>query len=143
VSNYNDQQMDIINVIPNGTNDFDTLPYWIDQCASTNADHFKNHGYDIDLDCMKIPMTTINQIVKEYDITHIDYLLVDTEGCDYQILMDMNLDNIKPTYISFEHLHMDGYKKHDVKYDTLIQHFIKHGYEIYHKGRDDTFMKLV
>ena len=127
---------------PSITNDFKSLPWWIEQLASCNPEHFKNHGYDIDLDLFHVPTTTINQIVLDNNIKNIDYLCVDTEGHDFDILMDMDLTKMKPTYISFEHLHMDGYKNQGEKYDELIKHLTNNNYEIIKKTNDDTYLKL-
>lgn len=113
---------------PSVTNDFSTLPWWIDQLSGSDPLHFSKHGFDIDLDFSYIPTTTINQICKDYNIKTIDYLSVDTEGHDFDILMAMDLEIVKPKFITFEHLHMDGYKTQGVKYSKIIEHFKTNGY---------------
>ena len=47
---------------PSQTNDFNLLPWWIDQLCGTNSEH---HGYEIDLDMSYIPTTTVNQICRD------------------------------------------------------------------------------
>lgn len=126
---------------PSITNDFKKLPWWIEELTSSNPQHFKDHGYDIDLDCLQVPTTTINQIIEDYNIKSIDYLCVDTEGHDYDILMNMDL-TIKPRFICFEHLHMDGYKRQQYKYENLLEHFMKNGYEILTKTQDNTYIRV-
>lgn len=127
---------------PSITNDFDELPWWVEQLASVNPDHCKNHGFDIDLDYIQIPTTTINDIVETYNISSLHYLVVDTEGHDYEVLMAMDLTRLKPEIIIFEHLHMDGYKIQGHRYETLLQHFIENGYSIAHKNGEDTRLEL-
>jgi FkbM family methyltransferase len=123
---------------PSKTNDFAKLPWWIDQLSGTNPDHFKNHRYDIDLDMSYIPTTTFNQICKDLNIKSIDLLSIDTEGCDFDILMSIDFNVIKPKYIIFEHLHMSGYKTSGDKYEIVLKYLENNGYRVSHKNEEDT-----
>jgi hypothetical protein len=118
------------------------LPWWIDQLAGSNPKHFTDHGYDIDLDMSYIPTTTINQICIDLKIKTLDYLIVDTEGHDYDILMSVDFDLIKPVFITFEHLHMDGYKTIGQKYEKLMKHLQCKGYTLTMRDIDNTTVKL-
>jgi len=102
---------------PSVTNDWNTLPLWLEQCASSRPDHVKSHGYEIDMDTAIVPMTTIKTILNYYFVKSIDWLCCDTEGMDYDILMAYDF-SVKPTFLSFEKIHMDGYKTVGKKYDT-------------------------
>ena len=78
----------------------------------------------------------------ENNIKSIDYLSIDTEGHDYDILMAIDFNLIKPILISFEHMHMDGYKTQGEKYAKLQNYLIENGYELLHKNEEDTCFKL-
>ena len=89
--------------------------------------HFP-HGTikEIEINCLGI-----SEFLKKNDITHIDYLSLDIEGMDYEVLLNLNLDNFDIKNISFEHLHLDIKQK--IK---LILKFIKNGYYFSGMGFD-------
>ena len=74
---------------------------------------------------------TINSLIHKYNITNIELLHIDTEGHDYNILMSLDLNLIKPDKIIFEHTHKWTFINfvwiNDLK---LINHFKKHNYKI-------------
>ena len=51
----------------------------------------------IKVDCM-----SLNNIIKKYDIDHIDLLQIDTEGFDYSVIRSLDFNLIKPSNIHFE-----------------------------------------
>jgi hypothetical protein len=71
--------------------------------------------------------TTIDDIIKEFNITEIDLLHTDTEGHDYNILMNYSFV-IKPRQILFEYKHMDGRLTVGQKYDELSNRLRLLGY---------------
>ena len=93
--------------IPSENNNWQDLPFWASQLASVNSDHATGHISSLLVEKINVKTTTINEIVKEYNINQIDLLHTDTEGHDYIILMDYDFV-IKPKKIIFEHKHMDG-----------------------------------
>lgn len=125
---------------PSETNNYDKLPWWIEQLASSNKDHCKNHGYDIDLDNLWVNCTTISQLIYEYKIEKLYYLIVDTEGNDYDILINTSFEKFKPKFIKFENMHMDGYKTKGDKYKKLIKHLTNYNYKIIYEGEEDTIL---
>jgi FkbM family methyltransferase len=126
---------------PSKDNEYDKLPWWINQLASSNMEHIKNHGYLIKLDNIKMKPKTINDIIDEYKINELYILQIDTEGFDYEILMAMDLNKLRPKYIEFEHLHMDGHRTTGEKYKKLLKHFRKYGYTVKLKDEDDTILE--
>ena len=78
------------------------------------------------IDCL-----TISDFLKNNDIINIDYLSIDIEGMDYDVLVNLDLDRIKITNISFEHLHLNFWKK--IK---IVLKFIKYGYYFSGMGFD-------
>lgn len=126
---------------PSITNDWNKVPQWIEQCASIRPTHATDHGFQLDMDSAMVPCTTIKKILEEYFIRSIDYLCIDTEGADYDILTSYDF-SIKPKFLSFENLHMDGYKQRGVKYNTLMTYLEHQGYELMEENNMDTFLKL-
>ena len=76
------------------------------------------------------------------DIGSIDYLCIDTEGHDYEILSDLDLQLLKPKNIVFENKHMDGIFMKNSKYASLMAHFRNNGYEVVFEDGEDTHIRL-
>jgi FkbM family methyltransferase len=144
ISNYNGY-IDLY--IPSEKNDFTRLVSWCSQLASTNKNHIHTFVPECIVEKISIECKTLNTLIKEYNIKDLEYLYTDTEGHDYDILMDLDLSFIQPTYIRFENKHMDG-PKHvlDInncpKYYNLLNYFKKYGYEVELQLCEDTYLKL-
>lgn len=101
--------------VPSINNNFKEFPFFVPQLISINPNHIHNHqirnpniNYDnLIIDKITVPTTTLNNIIDEYNITDLQLLNVDTEGHDYDILMNYNF-KVKPNMIIFEHDHMDN-----------------------------------
>ena len=128
--------------VPSSTNDFSKFPYWASQLASTNKDHISTHIPNLLVDTITVPCFTLNTLIEKMGIQHIDYLMVDTEGHDYDILMDLDLSKIKPKKIRFENKHMDGIFVKGIKYFLLMSHFNNHGYTVVSEDGEDTVIRL-
>lgn len=64
---------------------------------------------------------TLMDLLNEYDCPkHFDYLSIDTEGNEYEILKNLNFHKYKPLLISIEHNHNQKNKKSI--FDLLNQH---------------------
>jgi FkbM family methyltransferase len=128
--------------IPSEKNDFQNLPYWASQLASVNSDHATGHINNLLVEKINVETTTLNEILKEYNITQIDLLHTDTEGHDYIILMNYNFE-IKPKKIMFENKHMDGLFNIGIKYDELSNKLLSLGYKKTEENSEDTTFELV
>ena len=133
--------------IPSEKNDFEKMVNWASQLASTNKDHIPTFVPNCIIDKICVECKTLNTLIKEYNIKQIEYLYTDTEGHDYDILMDLNLLLIKPKNIIFENKHMDG-PKHSLdinncpKYINLLNNFQEYNYFIKKQTGEDTHIKL-
>lgn len=127
--------------IPSEKNDFSKLPFWASQLASVNNDHALGHISNLLVEKIIVKTTTINEIVKEFNITQIDLLHTDTEGHDYTILMNYNFE-VKPKQIMFEHKHMDGLFTMGIKYDELSNKLLSLGYKKTEQNSEDTTFQL-
>lgn len=113
--------------IPSEKNDYTKLPYWASQLGSINPTHALEHINNLLVEEIIVQTTTINEIVKEYDIKEIDMLHTDTEGHDYTILMNYDF-SIKPKKVMFEHKHIDGLCNVGKKYEELSKKLESMGY---------------
>jgi FkbM family methyltransferase len=127
--------------IPSEKNAFDLLPFWASQLASINPDHATGHIHHLLVEKISVKTTTLNEIIKEYNLTHIDLLHTDTEGHDYTILMNYNFE-IKPKMIMFEHKHMDGLFTVGIKYIELSNKLLSLGYIKIGQNSEDTTFQL-
>jgi len=143
VSNKNDS---LELYIPSEKNDFDTLPIWIHELCSIHKDHIYKHtseNYpDLIIDKINVLCFTLNTLIEKLNIKEIDYLIIDTEGHDYDILMDLDLTKIKPNKIRFESIHMDGSFLKGMKYIKLINHLLLNGYKTIEETLEDTVVSL-
>jgi FkbM family methyltransferase len=144
ISNY-DGIIDIYT--PSLDNDFSKLVFWTSQLSSVNEDHIKTFVPDCIVEKISVQCKTLNSLINEFDIKHIEYLYTDTEGHDYNILMDLNLSVIRPLNIVFENKHMDGPKHYldtnnCTNYKNLLKHFKEYGYDIELQTGEDTHIKL-
>jgi FkbM family methyltransferase len=118
------------------SNDFSKLPWWIEQLSSTNKEHVKNHGFEIDLEEEKVPVISLNEIIEENNVKKLELLYIDVEGKEFDIIMDFDVEKLKPLFIIFEHLHVS-----DEQYNKIIDKFLQNNYEIIKETRDDTYLK--
>lgn len=64
-------------------------------------DNYKLYDDDIWVEAM-----TLDKLIEKYNITHIDYLKIDAEGHEMNILKEFSWDRL-PTVIQLEHWHID------------------------------------
>jgi len=63
----------------------------------------------------------ISEFFEQNNIKNIDYLSIDIEGMDYDVLINLNLNKFQIKNISFEHLHLSFFEKIKIVY-KLIKH---------------------
>lgn len=109
------------------------LPPWFDQLGSFDRGHITKH-----LDGILEPFIvsspvrcmTLSQLLDHHAIRHIGILHIDTEGHDWQVLSQLDLNVHEPDVILFEHRHLSPIDK-----QSSLQ-FLAERYEIYDLGRD-------
>tara|TARA_R100000697_G_scaffold99316_1_gene111447 strand:- start:311 stop:874 length:564 start_codon:yes stop_codon:yes gene_type:complete len=62
---------------------------------------------------IKVPCTRLDTLIYENGITNIDFLKMDVEGHEMNIIEDYTWD-VKPTFIKMEHKHIDDIKAVDI-----------------------------
>lgn len=133
--------------VPREDNDFNSYPPFLNQMASTTDKYIKKFNFSSRFPDFKFEKTTVickrfNTIIKERGIKSIDYLIIDTEGHDYTILMDIDFNLVKPKKIRFENCYTDedGTK---TNYNKLINKLISIGYSIVEENEEDTTVQLI
>lgn len=125
------------------------LPNWFNQISSVNEKHIINHiknfpdsiKKQLQIGKTNIDCITLNKLIEEYNINKIDYLFVDTEGHDYDILMCYDF-KIKPLKITFEIAHMDGFLTIGNKFIELSNKLINNGYKMTKINKEDAEFEL-
>jgi FkbM family methyltransferase len=80
-------------------------------CAhgSLKKNHLIEHHHDLDkIFEFTVPAKNINALFKEKNLSIIDYLFIDIEGMDVDIINSINFNEFEINYIQFEHVHSDG-----------------------------------
>jgi len=63
---------------------------------------------------IKVPTTTLNNLCRDYGITHIDYLSIDTEGHEFAILSSINWKKLSVDVIDLEIMWNNSDQVHDL-----------------------------
>lgn len=98
-----------------GTASFDKL-HVLEHAKRINLSEDEINGYDVE--CI-----TLAELFAMCPFKRIDLLKVDTEGYDFEVLKMLRLDEIMPTIIRFEHLHMSR-----LEYEETIKKLSSHRY---------------
>lgn len=133
--------------VPSQDNNFLNLVSYAQQLASVNPNHIHTFVPECKVEKITVECKTLNKLIEEFNIEHIDTIITDTEGHDYDILMDLNL-SVKPRTIIFENKHMDG-PKHSLdvqdapNYYKLVNHFKSYGYSVVKETSEDTHIQYL
>jgi len=104
----------------------------ITELSSLNREHLVNHKISSEnIGEIEVDGETFDTILKRYDINELDWLFVDTEGFDCDILLSINFFKYKIDSIIFEYTHSDGaFSKGGKKLDKLMHRLISFDYEV-------------
>ena len=108
----------------------DDAPYYM--VCSTKINHVLKHYPNSKINEFKIKTVSVNNLFKDYiKERNIDYLSIDLEGIDFEILMSINLNDYNIKNISFEYLHLNKKQK-----KQLVNYLLKYGYSYCGFGYD-------
>jgi FkbM family methyltransferase len=118
--------------------DVEGLPTWSRQVASFSLDTILRHGQDIathgirgipniqDLvETEHVECMTFDTLLRDFGVERIDLLQIDTEGYDAEIVKMIDLGQIDPHIICYEHMHLAAKQQ-----EGCIQKLVDHGYRI-------------
>lgn len=108
--------------------------------ASINREHIEKHyGYNCPLNKFVIPIKHLEDFIKEVTTEEVELLSLDIEGIDAEVLLDINFNNLKVKYLSFEHIHL-GEKREAVLKHLNDNNFEYLGLGVDHNGFDYLFV---
>ena len=101
------------------------------QVCSSDLNHVKKNYPNSEIEKFSIRSLTINKFFEDNSIYEIDYLSIDLEGLDFDVLMSVDFSKYNIQNISVEYLHLTKYQK-----KKLINFLIKSGYSYCGFGYD-------
>jgi FkbM family methyltransferase len=112
------------------------LPYWYDQIGSFNKDVVLKHRSSIPhFDELfiedSIESITFTDLLKKHAMEKIDFIQIDTEGYDYEILKTIPFSELNIEFIMFENKHLS-----EADYKSAISLLKQNGYEVGTKYKD-------
>jgi hypothetical protein len=97
-----------------------------------------------DIEEIDVKILVFNDLVEKYNINEIEYLFIDTEGYDYQIIKSIDFNEIKINKVKFEYKHLDDTFKFEVRLSELREMFSQLNYkESDIDSENITFEKIV
>ena len=89
------------------------------QVASINKSHIQKHyGENCELKNFIIPVKNLENFINKITTEEIELLSLDIEGIDAEVILDLNFDNIKLKYLSFEYIHLGNDTQNVLSYLT-------------------------
>ena len=115
---------------------FDRLKkHWASGIGSFNKFHLLSHKskrfkiQESDIEEIQIQAIRFKDLVEKYSIEHIDKLIIDVEGSEFEILNDIDLKSITIKKILFEYKHFDGYKTTGDKLNKILSKLHDNNYK--------------
>jgi len=94
------------------------------EVASFDKNHTLKHYTTDKIESIKVPSMTLEEILDKHNITKIDWLLIDVEGLDAEIVETFNWDKYDIKRVDVEHIHWGN------KREYLFEKFYKMGYKL-------------
>lgn len=112
------------------------LPPWYDALASFHRDVLLSHRKfipDIEdrIRTREIVSMTFDSLCTKHAISAVDFIQIDTEGYDYEIVKLIDLDRFQPALLQVEELHFDEGTK-----QSFLERVAGSGYEAIGNGMD-------
>ncbi len=105
------------------------LPIWANQLSSFHPNVpqtvLKDHP-DLSLASQPINCTTINDLLEKHQVKELSFLMIDTEGHDFEIFKVLDFQRWLPELIVYEHCHLS-----EEDQQAAIQLLKKEGYFVY------------
>lgn len=99
--------------------------------ASFNKSHLLPTVKESDIQVVTVQCRTLMALIHDHQITELDYLQVDTEGFDYEVIKMIDFSLVKPKIIKFESIHLQSAQKAE-----LYRLLANHGYKLIKESMD-------
>lgn len=94
------------------------------QACSCSKDFLIREGFkEEDIKTIKVKSVSLNTIFEKYNLKHVNYIFVDAEGSDYNILKNFDIKKYTFDQLRFEHGHMSSHE-----WNFLVDKFYNAGY---------------
>lgn len=112
---------------------YQTEKNWGPEISGTSMVLIKEHEQYLDGQSFQYRTLNLNCIspksfIKKHNITGIEFLKIDAEGMDFDLITNWPFDTIKPKYLQFEICHLDGHVNQKTKLNPLNSFLNKMGY---------------
>lgn len=106
-------------------------PEWVRGIASLDPNHHKKTKIAAEhIDVENVAVDTLTNIIREnYEKKNVDYLQIDTEGFDLEVLKLIDFTIIKPAIIQYEYINL---KKEDIHLAKNL--LLNKGYYLFDEG---------
>jgi FkbM family methyltransferase len=86
-------------------------PEWFNQLATLDREVLLKHRSSIpEIDSIlieeRVPTVRLDTLLVRHEVSRIDFLVIDTEGHDFEVLRTLDLTRFAPTLLMFEHQHL-------------------------------------
>ena len=108
--------------------------HWASGIGSFSKDHILSHKTkrfqvsDDDIETKKVEFLSFKTFQKKFDIKAIEFLHIDAEGAEFDIMHNIDYKNIDIAKIFFEKKHFDATFSAGTKLNTVKKILIEHGY---------------
>ncbi len=76
--------------------------------SSIDPAHLVKHGYAADtLRTVEVPAMTLNELLATHRCEQLDFLFLDVEGIDFEVLKSIDFERFDITHLQVEHLHLN------------------------------------
>ncbi len=112
------------------------LPVWYDALGSFSRETLLGHTGDIpDLEqrlvATRVPTLTFDSLCRRHELDHLDLVLIDTEGHDWEVIRQIDFERYLPTVLVYEHYHLSPADRAAAR-----AHVVSAGYEPKEEGLD-------
>ena len=112
------------------------MPDWYDGIGSFSREAVLGHARQIpDIEQRlveaRVPTLTFASLLERHGLDHVDLVLIDTEGHDWEIIRHMDLEAHGPRLLVYEHYHLPAAER-----AAAIARVREAGYEVMEEGFD-------
>ena len=111
------------------------------QVTSSDINHVKMHYPNALIKKFSVDSISINNFFRKYSISEIDFLSIDIEGLDYEVLMSIDFSKYNIKNISIEYLHLKKFQKKNLITFLSKKGYSYNGYGYDHNNFDYLFVK--
>jgi FkbM family methyltransferase len=105
------------------------LPDWYDKLGSFHREVITKHApaipdFERRLQVAPVRCVTFDTLCRTHSLTSLDLVQIDTEGHDFEIIKQIDLERLRPRLLVYEHFHLDP-----ATHAECTEHLVRHGYE--------------